>query len=379
MIKKETELGKFLAKIADELNITETMYDKAVQSYTAVGKWLGDGLNYTVEIMPQGSMNLGTAVRPVNENDDYDIDLVCLLHEGWQLDAKTIKELVGKCLKEHETYNEKLEEGRRCWKMNYDGFHMDILPCVPKNRVFMKNNHTEIRLTHKNDNGTYLDKYSNPYGYKLWFEQQMLNIYNILREKYAAEHRTIIDDVPFYKVRTPLQQSIQLLKRHRDIMFSGKSNIAPISIIITTLAAKAYNNEIDLYEALNNILDNMPIYIENRNGVAWVENPVMPDENFADKWQIHPEKKVSFYSWVKHAKQDLISNPLEMFGIDTIGNHYKKVLGELPVNRALNSIGDEMRHARSSGTLYINGLSGGISTTRGSSSKKIEEHTFFGQ
>ena len=121
MIKKETELGKFLAKIADELNITETMYDKAVQSYTAVGKWLGDGLNYTVEIMPQGSMNLGTAVRPVNENDDYDIDLVCLLHEGWQLDAKTIKELVGKRLKEHETYIEKLEEGRRCWKMNYAG------------------------------------------------------------------------------------------------------------------------------------------------------------------------------------------------------------------------------------------------------------------
>ncbi|MBS5781615.1 MAG: hypothetical protein KID04_01895 [Clostridium sp.] len=108
MSRKETELGIILAKIADELNITDTMYDKAVQSYIAVGNWIGDGLDFTVEIMPQGSMNLGTTVRPINESDDYDIDLVCLLHEGWQLDARTIKELVGKRLKENAMYKKSL-------------------------------------------------------------------------------------------------------------------------------------------------------------------------------------------------------------------------------------------------------------------------------
>jgi len=378
MSRKETELGIILAKIADELNITDTMYDKAVQSYIAVGNWIGDGLDFTVEIMPQGSMNLGTTVRPINESDDYDIDLVCLLHEGWQLDARTIKELVGKRLKENAMYKKKLDEGSRCWKMSYDGFHMDILPCVPKERLFIKDNHTEIRLTHKNNDGTYSDKYSNPHGYKLWFINQMLNVYKNLSEKYAIENRTIIDEVPIYKVRTPLQQSIQLLKRHRDIMFAGKDDIAPISIIITTLAAKAYNNETDLYEALHNILDNMPNYIENRNGISWVENPVMANENFADKWQHHPEKKKSFFSWLEQAKLDLLIKPIDMYGIDTKGKHYKTVIGDLPVNRALNALGDEKKQARSSSSLYINGLAGGISTTTDTSSKKIKEHTFFG-
>ena len=68
MTDKQREIGNILSKIADELNITPTMYDKAVESYEAVGKWLGDGIDYTVEIMPQGSMNLGTTVRPINED-----------------------------------------------------------------------------------------------------------------------------------------------------------------------------------------------------------------------------------------------------------------------------------------------------------------------
>ena len=110
MTDKQREIANVLSKIADELNITQTMYDKAVQSYEAVGTWLGEGIDYTVEIMPQGSMNLGTTVRPINETDDYDIDLVCLLHEGCGLEAGTIKRIVGNRLKEHSVYREKLEK-----------------------------------------------------------------------------------------------------------------------------------------------------------------------------------------------------------------------------------------------------------------------------
>ena len=43
MNTEENLLGMVLSRIADELNISDTMYDKAVSSYEAVGKWIGDG------------------------------------------------------------------------------------------------------------------------------------------------------------------------------------------------------------------------------------------------------------------------------------------------------------------------------------------------
>ena len=79
MNEKEKWLNRILEKIVQEISITKTMVDKAVDSYNAVGNWLGDGLVYDVVIAPQGSMNLGTTNKPITDKDDYDIDLVCLL------------------------------------------------------------------------------------------------------------------------------------------------------------------------------------------------------------------------------------------------------------------------------------------------------------
>lgn len=42
-----------------------------------------------------------------------------------------------------------------------------------------------------------------------------------------------------------LQRIVQILKRHRDIMFNGDED-KPISIIITTLASRAYRGETNL-------------------------------------------------------------------------------------------------------------------------------------
>ena len=106
---REVALGNLLSQIADELNITPTMQDKAIRSYEAVGKWIGDGVDYDVKIMPQGSMNLGTVIRPIDDSDDYDMDLVCLLKNGSYLSLSEIKNLVGDRLKENAVYKEKLE------------------------------------------------------------------------------------------------------------------------------------------------------------------------------------------------------------------------------------------------------------------------------
>jgi hypothetical protein len=37
--------------------------------------------------------------------------------------------------------------------------------------------------------------------------------------------------------------------------------------------------------------------IENRHGTWWVSNPAQEEENFADKWNEHPERREAFLAW----------------------------------------------------------------------------------
>ena len=381
MKDNEKMLDDILRRIVQEISITPAMADKAVESYEAVGKWIGEGLSYDVHINPQGSMSLGTTNKPVSDMDDYDIDLVCLLKDGGALEAEQIKNIVGDRLKEHEVYRRKIAEegeGKRCWKMQYYEFHMDILPCVPKG-FYSEPNFTDIRLTHKNAPHDYEDRYSNPNGYRRWFEGRMRDILDIEKRAFAAKNQVEIENVPNCRVTTPLQMLVQLLKRHRDSCFENDTDNAPISIIITTLAAHAYSGETSLYEAMCNILDHITDNISIRNGVYWVENPVMSEENFADKWAQYPARQEAFYTWVKRARRELIDDPLRPLGIDQLKKHYSSILGEAPVTRAIKALGDETRVKSRNSTLYSAGLTGGLTSAAIAGAKQVKGHTFFGQ
>jgi Adenylyl/Guanylyl and SMODS C-terminal sensor domain len=90
-------------------------------------------------------------------------------------------------------------------------------------------------------------------------------------------------------------------------MFKDRPDEKPISVIISTLAAKAYGSEATISAALGAILHNMRGHIENRNGVFWIPNPTDPKENFADRWQAHPERQAAFFQWVEGAEADFAS------------------------------------------------------------------------
>ena len=119
---------KFLEAFVENISISATMIDKATNSYEAVGKWLGDGdWGYDVNIMPQGSFNLGTMIKPLSERDDYDIDLVCLL-DVKELSNYDIKNVVGNRLKEHELYKGKLQVCERILPLDAERFEKGDLP-----------------------------------------------------------------------------------------------------------------------------------------------------------------------------------------------------------------------------------------------------------
>ena len=107
-----------------------------------------------------------------------------------------------------------------------------------------------------------------------------------------------------FDVRTPLQQATQLLKRHRDTRYAGDGD-KPISIIVSTLVAKAYTGESDVYAALRSIIPRMRAEIGAKGGRYWIANPVNPRENFADKWEETPRKAKVFHEWLESVERDL--------------------------------------------------------------------------
>lgn len=356
---QRTTLSKFLRHIADSLDIPESHYKLAEERYQAIGRWLGRDESIIAgvasEIYSQGSFRLGTVVKPITDAEEYDIDLVCELSlTKDQISQKQLKDRVGHEIKSYVRANSMkspAEESRRCWRLNYADeaqFHMDILPAIPDGDSFMilleskrlSNDWADSAIAITDNtlpNYDHLDNdwpRSNPKGYSAWFKTRMEKQFDAQRMYLAESIKARVEDVPEYRVRTPLQRAVQILKRHRDIMFVDDQEVKPISIIITTLAAHAYNNESDLLEALANIVDNVPHYIQRRENMAWVPNPVDPLENFTDKWQEYPRREENFVKWLQQVRSDL-EEALRAEGVKAVAESLKSRFGERAINEAL--------------------------------------------
>jgi hypothetical protein len=178
---------------------------------------------------------------------------------------------------------------------------MDVLPVIPDPEM-----DTGVLLTDK-ELRNWL--YSNPVGYAKWFEEHMDE--SLVDEDLIALSKRLgrsVEEVPRHFVRTPLQRVVQLLKRSRDEYFSSKPENAPASILITTLAARAYASQRDLQTALLQTVEAMPANIEKRPDGWWVENPAHRQENFADKWNSYPERRDAFFAWLTVLGESLSSS-----------------------------------------------------------------------
>jgi hypothetical protein len=332
------DISDLLRAIAEDLDIPSHCYDDAVVKYTDVGEWLAheqsELAQYDPDIFPQGSFRLGTMVRPISDTDEYDIDLVCHLKiKKESTSQQELKERVGRRLAAREDIKGLLRPSRRCWVLDYpEPFHMDILPVIP-NPERLPNG---VLLT---DTTLHRWQFSNPIGYGEWFREQMKVVLMEKRAAYASQHRMSIEEVPDYEVKTPLQRVVQILKRHRDICFHGDAGSRPASIVLTTLAARAYRNQRDLYEALESVAMSMHEYVERRkDGKWWVSNPVEEGENFAEKWNEHPDFHKAFRHWLERVRADLLIAPRKMAMAD-VANALAPALGQNTVTRAATKLG----------------------------------------
>lgn len=347
-----------LLKAAQKLDISPSKYQQAMERFESMRSYLQEGeyegANGQPEIYLQGSFKLGTEIRPYKDSKDadYDIDIVCRLeHEKEVTSAGIVKHQIGDHLKAHGTYSKMLDdEGKRCWTLNYAeqdgvGFHMDILPSVQETCNTFSEYYwyrSAIAATNRSsEDHSYDWTTSNPKGFAEWFYDKNKTAFNnikLLEKQALFEHYRKNgffenqDSVPNIHVKTPLQRTLQLLKRHRDIRFCGQDNerARPISMVITVLAAQAYRNETTVYETLKNLVDAFSKHAEQlqptfrfdealaksaytlitrtADGKWGIPNPTNRGENFADRWHEDNHARArAFFQWVIWVKEDFVN------------------------------------------------------------------------
>lgn len=325
----------FLEALVKELDVPDHRYEQAETSYSSLGEWLHRPAStvrqYDPQVYCQGSFRLGTAIRPHTDAEEYDVDSVVELRLLTKRD-KTQQQLKTMLGAEIKAYHDAMamvkpvREGNRCWILDYaDGaqFHMDVVPAVPNHEqqyrllnARMLNTSwasTAISITDRRE-PTYkilTDDWprSNPKGYANWFASRQAIVFErrkraLLEAMQRQGVTASVERLPAFKVKTPLQSAIMILKRHRDNMFARDLDMRPISVIITTLAAHAYNNQDTISGALFAILNDMDKFIVYDGNKYVIANPTDSLENFADKWNREPQKKVAFDSWLRQARVD---------------------------------------------------------------------------
>lgn len=320
---------ELLEDIVGELDIPEGRYEDAERAYKSVAEWLDRPESSLRVAKPKiyvhGSFALGTATKPLNEDEDYDVDAVCeLLLSKESVTQQAVKEALGNELKLYarsKNMNAPPERRNRCWTLHYADdaqFHLDTLPAIPDadtaralyQRLGVSNPWVSTALAITDERHpefkvrSLVWLRSNPRGFAAWFRSRMAVIFEQKRRALAARSQASVEAIPEYRVKTPLQAGVQILKRHRDMWALDQPHRKPISIILTTLSAHAYQGEASISEALFRILFDMDRYIERRRGIVWVANPSDPLENFADRWRLEPDLERAFYEWLEAARQD---------------------------------------------------------------------------
>lgn len=365
------QLNQLLDDICMALQLTATQYDIAEERYQAIGTWLSEPNSplylFRPDIYPQGSVRLQTTVKPLARLE-YDLDLVCLLQLNPQFHQHpmAVYDMVEARLKANGLYRGKVERYKRCLRINYaNEFHLDITPAYPDPQL----GGTCILVP---DRKIERWKPSNPISYAEWFDKQT----DRLVATFVTKRIEPLPPNGSANSKAPLRRVVQLLKRHRDVVFKEDEN-APRSIALTTLAAYHYGGQVCTTDALVGILDNIVAHIASMPGVIEIPNPSNSNEKFSEAWENNPAAYRAFVDFM-YAFQRRFHELLRQTGIANIANGLNTLFGESVTTKAIEAYTDRMNQARHRNQVHFNKVGVGL-TAPISSTRPVPKNTFYGQ
>ncbi len=250
MAKNIQEFGEFLR---DEVNLNESRLDRLETSVGAVNDYLKDNLPGYQTMDKQGSYALGTLIKPVDDNDEYDADIQIVINPNPKWEAKDYVPAINKTLAGNKNYVDKLRLKTRCVTVDYArDFHLDVVPRVTINGKHYVCNRTDNKF--EETDGT---------GYREWFNE---------KNRITGGN---------------LKRVVRLLKHLRD----HKNSFTAKSILLTTLAGNAIKVSDEgtaavstVADTLETVLSRMNDYLQQHPNMPEIKNPVLPTENFNRHW-----------------------------------------------------------------------------------------------
>ena len=365
------QLDAILDHIVEAVQLTPTQYRDAEQKYGAVAGWLSaDGSIVRVlnpQIYAQGSLRIGTTVKPL-ASEEFDLDLVCELAATAILEPTHAYELLWSRMESNERYKPLLERCARCIRLNYaNDFHLDIVPAIPDPNGVT----TTALLIPDRDKRCW--HHSNPKGYGDWFEDKA--------RLPTLEKRTLGATIEPLRAperaadKPPLKLAVQLFKRWRDVRFSMRSEEAPPSIVLTTIAGHVYGKQPHVTDALSAILTETLAW--SRREVISLVNPANPRESITERWHASPGAYNAFLEELATfagAWQTLVREGT----ILPLGAELKRLFGDKPVTRALKAYAESFTQAREAGNLHALRQTGTLVTGVAAQALRVPNHTFHG-
>jgi len=368
------QLDDLLYQICDKLQLSQTQFKLAEERYKVVGDWLSKEdsplYRYLPKIYPQGSLKIGTTVKPKGQVE-FDLDLVCEL----KIDHRLITPYqlimqVWDRITSNETYKSLAELKKRCVRLNYKKeFHLDILPACLDTEM----GGTCIRIPNYNKtNNTWNWAASNPKGYAQWFEDKCK--FRLVKEE-AIEGVDPVPEPEDVDNKPTLKLAVQLIKRWRDIVFENREDIP--SIILTTLIAQLYRGESSVSDCLTSILYGIVSMISQSPEPLEVPNPTNQEEDFAEKWQKDPGLYESFCLEISKFKEQW-NNMLQLKGIDRKAKVLSRLFGEDIVTSVIEEFAQRISAYRKDDSLYVSKSSGFLTNNKSSQSILVRKNTFYG-
>ena len=354
-------------RILADIELTETQYKEAKTSYEAVAAVLNKNTaliaQFRPSIFPQGSMRLGTTVRPVGK-EKFDLDMICWLAvSGKIVTPEQVYQWVWDALGADETYRHMRRKKNRCIRLEYAEsrkFYLDVTPAVPdwvRNGTGLYVPDRELKVWCSSHPKAFADE---------WFKriaEKMPDIRIMLVNSKRAEVFSSVEPMPEFGgfEKQPLQRIVQLLKHDRDKAFQNDEAHRPSSILLTTIIAHSYEEVVStpvtsLFEFVIKVIENMPKYIRSAMVGScrkfYVMNPVNTEENFAEKWTDEHYKR--FLIWHSKLKDSFSQLQTERgWGVDVMLNRLSETFGNEHVIKAANSLGADTDALHQSGKLRL--------------------------
>ena len=317
----------------ESLDIPRELSAKAEAVYNDLGAWVmkHDAAAGRKEpsFFPQGSAALGTTTIG---NGDWDIDAVyerpidrtSTSQELLKAQAKEVLDGFRDDQRRQQKPVPEIVERPRCWRLVYDGFHIDALPAIPED---VNDDLSTRLLISDHDLRDWIP--TDPKGYIAWFIDRMGKIFETERRMLAEATERAIEQVPVWEVKTVLQRTVQYVRMHRDQFYGEDADdLRPPSILVTTLVALCYEGEKSIDAALAAVAERIEGHIRSKDGAIWVPNPteshlpVDDQENLARALVGGSRNKEKFERWI----QQLCANLSGV--VDSKGQALRKLLAE---------------------------------------------------